>query len=160
MKVFFSPLAVYLSHGDGEGREEEGWTSGREGEQSKAQTRTPRRDSNSPRRIRHRMSGGIKAGMASQRGKKKEKAPAASAKNFVKKQNKTKKKSVCVAGKFSLPRPPASPAPYSLFCFVFFVSNGRKYLRERRETKRETFPHNPPPQPPTLPPSLPAELDS
>lgn len=95
---------------------EEGWTSGREGEQSKAQTRTPRRDSNSPRRIRHRMSGGIKAGMASQRGKKKEKAPA-SAKNFVKNKTKQKKASASRGNSVSLVR---LPLQRLILCFVLF----------------------------------------
>lgn len=80
------------------------------------QTRTPRRDSNSPRRIRHRMSGAIKAGMASQRGKKKNKAPA-SAKNFVKKTKQKIKASASRGNSVSLVR---LPLQRLILCFVLF----------------------------------------
>lgn len=132
---FFS--TIYLSHSDCGGEE----LDVREGRRTKQkQTRTPPWDSNSPRRIRHSMSCGIKARMASERGKKKEKAQA-STKNFVKNN-----------GKFSLPHPLSSPAPYFLFCVFCFQR--QKIFERTTGNKAGNF------SPQSLPPSLAAQPDS
>lgn len=121
MKVFFPP-AVYLSHPDGEGREEEGWTSGREGEQSKADTHTSAgQQFTAPHQTPHVRRDKSRDGVTE--GEEKRKS-SAERKELCQKTKQKKKASASWGNSVSLVR---LPLQRLIFCFV---SNGRKYLRE------------------------------
>lgn len=112
-----------------------------EGKRTKQkQTRTPRWDSNSPRRIRHCMSCGIKAGTASQRGEERRKSSAS--RKTLSETTGTSVSLVC----FALQR------LIFLSC-VFYFPDDTKYLREQGQ-ETNFCPQSLPP------PSLAAEPDS
>lgn len=150
MKVFFPP-AVYLSHGDGEGREEEGWTSGREGEQSKADTHTSAgQQFTAPHQTPHVRRDKSRDGVTE--GEEKRKS-SGERKELCQKTKQNKKKKHLRRGEI---QSPSSACLSSALFFVLFPTAGNICENDGKQSGK-LFPTI---NPPTLPPSVAAELDS